>query len=393
MKAKWIFALCLISMSQSSLLMAKDLTAYSVSKVIKAQELADKQQLSQAITLLRESDSRQEYDRAYINRMLGIYLWQSGDINGAIKALQSALASQQLDARMDWTSERMLADLYLSQGSYRKALKHYRDMINQPLSGEDLTAIWTRIAQASYQLEEWTSSLNASEKYEALDGKTSVNTLSLKLGAQLQLSRLKAALITLDKLLVLAPNQRNFWLQKVSVQLQLKQPDKALATLQLAQLQGVHFERSDWLMLAQLYAQNSIPERAARILAQLDLQGDDRLQQQLAVYWQQAKQWQNAIDAWQILATKDHQFYWQIAALQMQLGQYDNALASLKQLPADQDKSKVALTRAQAFYQLGEYSHALAQAQIAHSLKPDHESQRWIEYLTQLEKRQTRTSS
>lgn len=69
MKAKWIFALCLII--TSPLLMAKDLTAYSVNKVIKAQELADKLQLSQAITLLRDSDSSQEYDRAYINRMLG----------------------------------------------------------------------------------------------------------------------------------------------------------------------------------------------------------------------------------------------------------------------------------------------------------------------------------
>lgn len=391
MKAKWIMVLCLII--SSPLLMAKDLTAYSVKTVIQAQELADKQQLNQAITLLRKSDSNHPYDRAYISRILGIFLWQSGDTEGAIKALLASLTSQQLEPRMNWTSQRMLADLYLSQENYRKALNHYRKMVDEPLAGEEIFAIWLRIAQASYQLEEWSNSLSASQQYESSGGKASINTLSVKLGAQLQLKQLKAALTTVDSLLALAPAQRNFWLQKVSLQLQLQQQNQALATLQLAELQQVKFERSDWLMLAQLYAQNSIPERAARILAQLDLQADASLQQQLAVYWQQARQWKKALDAWQVLATTNPQFYWQIAGLQMQLGQYQAALHSLNQLPADYEPSKVALTQANALYQLGDYAQALQQAQLAHRLKPGHESARWIDYLSQLEKHQMGTSS
>lgn len=381
MKASSILALCLASLIPT--VQGKELSVHSVNIVIQAQEYAEKGELTSAIKLLKNSDTKRAYDTAYLQRTLAVYLWQKGESKAAIKALESALASKQLDDSMNWAARRMLADLYVSQEQYAAALKFYREMISSPISDEPLAPIWLRIAQVNYQQQQWASLLSAITAYEAADGDVSITSLNLKLNAELQLHQLTSALFTVGRLIKLAPMKRNFWLQKVSIQLQLNQPEKALATLQLAELQQVNLERSDWLMMAHLYAQNALPERAARILAKLDLSEDLVLQQQLASYWQQAKQWPEAIEAWRIIAKQDPRVFWQIALLQIQLGQYQQALNSLTKLPQSHKPGQAALARTNAFYQLGDNANALKQAQLAHNIDGSDESAQWVEFLSQ----------
>jgi tetratricopeptide (TPR) repeat protein len=383
-------AICLAMFSVASA--AKSLSAYSVNKVIQAQQLAAQEKLTDAIQVLTAINSPQAYDQAFINRMLGVYLWQAGNTQGAIKALTFALSTQQLDTASTWQTKRMLADLHLSLGNYQTSLSLYQDLVTNAGENQNRLTVWPRIAQASYPLEQWETSLEALNHYALSGGKLTVNLLSIKLGAQLELKRYKSALTTVDKLIFLVPERRNFWIQKVSIQIRLNATQNALTTLQLADLQGVSLHPSDRLLLVQLYGQNGIPEKAARILETLDVAKQERYSLQLASYWQQAKEWEEALNVWQRLAKNHPAYYWEMAMLQLQQGQFQDALASLDKTKTT-DSSKVALAKAQAYYQLGEYNQALINAKQSYQLKPSPETQRWVEYLSQLKKAHHNPSS
>ncbi len=390
MKIKWIVATGLIIASH--VLPARELSTESVNRVIQAQQMVQNNKLTEAIDLLSNASPVRAYDKAYIDRMLGAYLWQANDPEGAIASLQAALSSQQLDEGMTRSAQRMLADLLLSRTRLKPALALYQKLIENPPKEEEVISVWSRIAQVNYLLQRWQPSLTALSRYQKAGGQKTLDTLSLKLSDQLHLGRLKEALVTSTDLISFAPDRKDFWIQKVAIALQAGDSGNALTTLQLAQLQPIRFEHPDWIMLAQLYAQNGIPERAARILANLDL-GDNRNELiQVATYWQQAKEWQQAISAWKTVAEYDKQFYWQVAVLQMQTGDYRAALNSMDQIPGAGKSSKITLAKARALYWSGELNLAVEQAKISNQIQANQENKSWLNYLTRLKKRKANQS-
>ena len=89
---------------------AQELSQYTATRVQKAHELAQEEQVKQAITMLREIDTSREYDQAFVARMLGVFYWQDGKPKQAIKQLEKAVTSGLLQDEQGWITERMLAD-------------------------------------------------------------------------------------------------------------------------------------------------------------------------------------------------------------------------------------------------------------------------------------------
>ncbi len=228
-----------------------------------------------------------------------------------------------------------------------------------------------RIAQSEYQIENWSKVLVAIGNHDKFNSKPELSSLSLKLGAQLQLKQWKQSIPTLESLIELQPEKDNWWRQLVGIQLRLERNRDALNTLALADLQGVELKNSDRRLLAQLYAKRGIPERAAQEIAKLDdANSDVQLLAEQATYWQLAKEWDSAIEVWTLAAKKDIQYHWNVAQLLVQQGYYDRALVVLDKVKDKNKQADVALAKVRSWYKLKNLDNALAQAKRARQHRP-----------------------
>lgn len=231
-----------------------------------------------------------------------------------------------------------------------------------------------RIAQAEYQIENWSKVLVAIGNRDKFNAKSELSPLSLKLGAQLQLKQWKQSIPTLESLIELQPEKDNWWRQLVGIQLRLERNRDALNTLALADLQGVELKNSDRRLLAQLYAKRGIPERAAQEIAKLDdANSDVQLLAEQATYWQLAKEWDSAIEVW-TLASKRHAISLNVAQLLVQQGYYDRALVVLDKVKDKNKQADVALAKVRSWYKLKNLDNALAQAKRANNIEPSSEA-------------------
>lgn len=376
----------------SSTSFAQELSQYTATRVQKAHELAQEEQVKQAITMLSEIDTSREYDKAFVARMLGVFYWQDGKPKQAIKHLEKAVTSGLLQDEQGWITERMLADLYLNEQQFERALKHYYVLQKTVPITQKADDIWLRIAQSHYQLEQWSKVIPAANEYLKVSKESPLQPLSLKLGAQLQLKKWKQAIPTLELLIALQPDKINWWRQLVGLQLRIGKDRDALDTLSLAKLNKLDLSQSDRRMLAQLYAKRGVPERAAIEISQLDgADTDVQLLSEQATYWQLAKEWDKALGIWKLAAKQDSKYHWNVAQLMVQQGYYQPALSVLSKVKGR--KADVALAKTRAFYKLDQLEKALIEAKHANNVEPSSQAKSWIKYLTQLRQSKNQTTS
>lgn len=376
-------ALMLMLVSTASF--SQELSQYSAVRVQKAHQLAQNEKLKQAISELKQIDTSRAYDQAFIARMLGVYLWQDDQPQAAIKQLNQAVSSGLLQDEQAWITERMLADLYLNQQNFEQAIKHYYQLIKTAPETQSADDIWLRIAQAHYQIEQWSKVIPATDRYLKLVNKEPLQPLSLKLGAQLQLKQWSKAIPTLKQLIALQPDKVNWWRQLAGLQIRVGRDKDALDTLSLAKINKLDLTQNDRRMLAQLYAKRGIPERAALEISQLDgAESNVQLLSEQAIYWQSAKEWDKAIEIWQRTAQLDKKYRWNLAQLLVQQGDYSSALPVLNKVEGRGEQ--VALAKTRVLFKLNRIEEALIEAKRADQINSSGQAQSWIRYLTQIRK-------
>jgi tetratricopeptide (TPR) repeat protein len=430
----WLLALtCLFTASAYA--GPPQLTQFIAGKIQAAQALQQEERYSDAIELLTELTPRQAYDKAFVQRVLGIFHWQQEDTQQAVKYLSLAVKSQLLPTEQTWVTQRMVADILLSEQQYKQALPHYYTLVNnyvlvdsvlvnsvlingmaakgngnQPKSAKrnqksseikvkEFTELWLRIAQTHYQLRQWNKVLSAVASYETLNKQgDQVQALNLQLTAQSQLQRWPAAIDTLERIIAVEPDKLLWWQQLAGLQLRVSKPQAALTTLILAQRQGLELSTAERRTLAQLYAQQGIPEQAARELGLLAQDATDnnereKLLAEQAQYWQMAKEWDLAINTWRdvirLAQNKSAEYRWPLAQLLLQQGQYESALLELNHQQIKQDKNKkdqaaIELAKVRAYYKLAQFDRAISHAKLAQHLAPSASAKGWLKYLLQV---------
>ncbi|MGR5319792.1 hypothetical protein [Vibrio sp. DNB22_19_1] len=362
---------------------ANELSQYTATRVQRAHNLVQEEKLQEAISTLESLDLSREYDQAFVARMLGIFYWQNEQVKPAIKQLESAVNSGLLNDEQAWQTRKMLADMLLNEQQFTKALPHYYDLSKSVSKKQKSHDIWLRIAQSHYQLNQWNKVLSAMARYEKLGLPDKMAPLSIKLSAELELKKWQSAIGTIKRLIAIEPERVEWWRQLVALYLRVDDDKRALDSLALAKLQGVTLNQDDLKLLAQLYGKRGIPERAAKVLAELnDINSDSKLKAQQATYWQIAKEWQKSIDSWRVAAKLDRQYYWNLSQLLVQEGHYQDALVALDNVPGR--KADVALVKTRAYYKLKRLDDALANAKRANEIEPSTQADSWVKYLSQL---------
>lgn len=381
----------LLSLTAASAI-AQELSQYTASRVQRAHSLAQEEKFKEAISTLESLDLSRGYDQAFVARMLGIFYWQNDQVKPAIKQLDFAVSSGLLQDEQAWQTRKMLADIFLNEQQFAKALPHYYELSKAVPKNQKAHEVWLRIAQSHYQLSQWNKVLSAMGRYEKFGQPDELGPLSIKLSSELGLKKWQPAIVTIKRLIAIEPERVEWWRQLVALYLRVDDSKRALDAMALAKLQGVALSQDDFKLLAQLYAKRGIPERAALIMEQLeDLNVDSQLKAQQATYWQMAKEWDKSIDSWRVAAKLDSKYYWNYSQLLVQQGHYQQALAALDKVKGR--NADVALIKTRAYYKLNRLDDALANAKRANEIKPSNQAKSWVKYLTQRRKAEATQSS
>lgn len=364
---------------------ANELSQYTATRVQRAHNLAQEEKLQEAISTLEGLDLSRGYDQAFVARMLGIFYWQNEQVKPAIKQLEIAVNSGLLEDEQAWQTRKMLADMLLNEQQFSKALPHYYDLSKSVPESQKVHEIWLRIAQSHYQLSQWNKVLSAMARYEKYGQPDEMAPLSIKLSAELELKKWQPAIGTIKRLIAIEPERVEWWRQLVALYLRVDDDKRALDALALAKLKGVELNQDDLKLLAQLYGKRGIPERAAKVLGELnEVNSDSKLKAQQATYWQMAKEWDKSIASWRVAAKLDRQYYWNLSQLLVQEGHYKDALIALDKVSGR--KADVALVKTRAYYKLKRIEDALANAKRANEIEPSTQAESWVKYLSQLRK-------
>jgi tetratricopeptide (TPR) repeat protein len=367
-----------------------ELAMRTAAQVSKAYELEQQDKLSEAIGILESIKSNARYDKAYIARMLGIYYWQSEQPSKAIDQLQFAVETGAFKDEQGWQTERMLAELMLSQNMPKQALPHFNHLIQQAeankISKQQLAEVWLNKARAYYLLQQWKPLLTAIMQHQKLDNTPRLQPLSLQLTAEIHLSRLNSAILTTQKLLTLQPENMTWWQQLSSLYMQTQQYKLALATLVSAERAGFEIPDNLQLSKAQLYSQQGIPERAALTYAELQMDDKDiETMVNQARHWQMAREWSKAQTAWSAVANLNNKYYENVSLLALQQGQYQEALTAINKA-TELSKHNKQLLKIRAYAGQRNYLQAKQLAEVTHREKPTKQTADWLIYLEQMTK-------
>ncbi|MEZ8823714.1 tetratricopeptide repeat protein [Vibrio amylolyticus] len=359
---------------------ANELSHSTAQRVQSAHAHSLEGELTQAIELLESISTSRDYDKAFVARMLGVFYWQNDQIEAAIAQLRFAVESGNLEEEQTVDTTKMLADLYLSNVQFEEALGFYLRLVD---SGHANEMTWLRITQSYYQLAKWPDVLNSVKQYQKLEPTLDVAMLSMRLGAEFQLKKWSSASNTLGLLIELEPDNARWWQQLVSIEIRRERSNSALNVLTLSRLQGIPLSQHEVRLLAQLYATQGIPLKSAQTLALLDdAKTDMNTIVRQAQLWQQAKQWKTAVEYWQLAATRNAKYHWNVAQLFLSQRDYDSALIALEQIPEKQLSSIMMFAKVQSAYRTQQLKLALTYAKRARTFESTAESEHWVAYLS-----------
>ncbi|EHH0681345.1 tetratricopeptide repeat protein [Vibrio vulnificus] len=360
-----------------------NVSQYTARVMQNAQQLADNNALADAIAKLNSAEVSRPDDVAALSKLLGIYYWQAEQFTRSIASLEKALSFELFTSEEEWVTRRMLTQLYLTQGDYKKAIPQLNKLLKQVPENESAAEIWRYLAQAQYSVENWRETIAATKGFQRVENKPDTTILSLALAAHVQLEQWKSVIPLAKQLIALEPSNKNWWLQVYNAYLNLGQEKSALDMLTLIELQGLELNEAETKSLAYLYAAQGIYQKAAQTLARIDnSQQDPKLIKLQAQYWQAAKEWQQALKFWQRLAKQESQYQWEVAILENQLQRYQQVLISLAEMDNPQRQFDAQLLKINALYRLERIDQAYAQAKKADALRSTKQTQTWLKFLS-----------
>ncbi|ELP1875817.1 tetratricopeptide repeat protein [Vibrio vulnificus] len=360
-----------------------NVSQYTARVMQNAQQLADNNALADAIAKLNSAEVSRPDDAAALSKLLGIYYWQAEQFTRSIASLEKALSFELFTFEEEWVTRRMLTQLYLTQGDYKKAIPQLNKLLKQVPENESAAEIWRYLAQAQYSVENWRETIDATKGFQRVENKPDTTILSLALAAHVQLEQWKSVIPLAKQLIALEPSNKNWWLQAYNAYLNLGQEKSALDMLTLIELQGLELNEAETKSLAYLYAAQGIYQKAAQTLARIEnSQQDPKLIKLQAQYWQAAKEWQQALKLWQRLAKQESQYQWEVAILENQLQRYQQVLISLAEMDNPQRQFDAQLLKINALYRLERIDQAYAQAKKADALRSTKQTQTWLKFLS-----------
>lgn len=229
----------------------------------KAYELYSADKISEAIATLNGVEPSAAFDKAYLYKFLGT-LYADKDQAKALKLLTDAAKLDVLSFNDQAQLYRTIADLNLGAKKYQEALNNYTKWMD--FTGETHPDVYMRIANCYYEMKQYAKVIAPADAAIALMKEPKKDPYIMKLGAYFENKQIKKAIEVLETMVVVFPEDKQWWVQLGNFYNLDEQYGKALAAVDLAYKQGYLKTENEIKLLANLYNNNNVPHRAAALL-------------------------------------------------------------------------------------------------------------------------------
>lgn len=273
------------------------------------------------------------YGRARFLGWLGGLEVQDGNNEKALEYLEGSVAEEALPPEDQLRTLFMVGQLQTMLERYEDAivtLEKWMSMTEAPSPSSYYT-----LAVTYYQAERLDDALEPAKKAVELSVDTPREAwYRLLLSLYLTRNEYQNALNLLDDIILAYP-KKAYWQQMAAIYSELDNMSRSLAVQQLAKLEGFVTEDRDLTRLAQMLMVEGLPHRGAEIMKTgLEEGAIEPTKQAYQTYSDtllQSREWELAAEPLEKAAAlaEDGSLYMRLAQVNLQLGRWDDAMASL----------------------------------------------------------------
>ena len=305
-------------------------------RLLRAAELAEQEKYGEAAALLEPLTRRERmapFDKAAVFQLYGTMLAADEKYAPAIAALETSLAVDYLPASAMQDLRYNLAQLHLVEENFPRTIELLKAWLSH--ATKPTAQVHFLIAAAYAQTEKWKEALPHARQVVALTEKPSEQQLVLLLAVEFQNGNLPESLGVMKQLVSRYPKKRYF-MQLAAGYSSTGEEDKALAMLELADVQGWLDRDTEIVQLAQRYLFAELPWPAARALERGFAKGIvPRTPDNLELYANAlltAREYQKALAPLEEAAehSEDGDLYVRLAQVQLETENWDAAARALK---------------------------------------------------------------
>lgn len=335
-------------------------------KVGKAFEAYTADNIDGALVILKDINSKKDYDKAYVARFIAVmYATKGNHEKEAISYLKKAIGPDILNEVDHGEALKLLADLQMQTKDYKGALDNYYAWME--FTGKADGDTWVKISQAHYELKQLDKMIVPADKAIAAFGnKPNQNPYILKLTSYYERKKYNEAIKVLETVILIFPENKTWWTQLPMFYLLVENYPKAVQTLDLAYKQGFLDKASQIKTLANLYSSIEAPYKAAKLLEKHIASGlierDDKNISTLANAWHAAQHVGIAAKYYGELAemTNAAKYYRKQGMLLKQDEQFSKAIPALEKALelGINNEGRIYMSIAESYFYLEKYKKA-----------------------------------
>lgn len=197
------------------------------------------------------ADGSNAYAKAMANLGLAQAKYQSGDTKGAIALQKQALDSNALPNNNYFQGLQSLAQMYIADEDYDKALATTDTWISQ--SGAQAPEIYALRGNAYYRLQKYPEAVAAIEKARTLSKEPQPSWDQIEMASYFAMDQYDKAAKLAEAALAKDPNNSSLLQNVVVIYINAHQTDKALALLERARANGQIKDESGYMNMAKMY--------------------------------------------------------------------------------------------------------------------------------------------
>ncbi|QJR79944.1 tetratricopeptide repeat protein [Alteromonas pelagimontana] len=341
-------------------------------KVQKAFEAYNEDRVDEALQILMDVDTSDEFDKAYVGRFIGnLMAAKEGQGAKAMEYLRDAVEPKVLNDTEHSQTLKLLGDLSMQEQNYPEAIKWYNSWMD--FTCKEDADVYTRMAQAYFEMKELDKIIEPADKAIALYEKPNKNPYVLKLQSYYERKMYPETVKVAETLVNTFPENKTWWTQLGLFYMLVEDYKNALATMELAYNQGYLEKDTQIKTLAQLYATNGIPYKAGQLLEKHMKSGllkkDEEMLANVANTFHQAKNYKIAANYYGMAAkeSSDPEHYQKQGTLLLVTEDYKGAIAALNQAleRGAEDPAKIHFSLMEANFYAGNYKSAWKHVQEA----------------------------
>ncbi len=368
------------------------LTERTYKRLARIHELMGENQYDEALTRLDhlvKSVRRNKYEYALVMQTYGYVYAAKEQYRKAAEAFEACLEQEALPEGPTRSTLYTLAQLYMTIGNFQGTV----DTLNRwfQMEKEPKAEAFAFLGTAHAQLKQYDKAIENMKIAISRAEKPQETWYQIVLAIYFEQKRYAEAAETLEQMIRLWPDKKQYWTQLAGVYFNLKRDMRSLSVMELAYRKGYLTTEKELLNLANLYQLLHLPYKAGKIMEEGIRRGiiepTTRNWQRLSDAWFAARELKPSLVALRKAAelSDDGELYLRAAQISAEGEDWPAVIEDLRlaeEKDALKDPGLLYLLKGTAYYELKKYNDALQAFADARKYDSSAENaEQWINYV------------